>query len=419
MVKKKNDAEIAIIPADRITSELIKANVTEETLKAMEETFMTLKINGLTDKEGLEQVYKSRIQCKNTRILTEKICKQGRESAIAEQKAWIAKEKEITGRIATVEDYLQAQEDVIENEKKRIKEEKEKQEQIRIQNRTAELLKYGMSFNGEQYSLGEVIITATEVKLFDDFTYNTFLSKIELAYKAELARKEEKNRVAKEKAELFAEEHEKLRKEREEFETQKKEQEEKIKAEKEKAEAEQKIIAEEQKKLQEERKKEEDNRIKQRSSVLYGLGMSFTGEKYVFNGIEISLEDVKTKPAEEFEELVRVFLTPKITEKKEELEKQRLAEIEKTKEKTRLETEEKLKKEAEEKQIAEANKIAEEARVAALKPDKEKLAILSVTVATIVLPELTSESGKIKMEEIKVQFSKMVEYLKKAGEGLV
>lgn len=400
-----------VVDPEKINKELVKQNITDQVLVEMKQNFMILKIGGIDDKEGYKKVDEARKLCKNTRVLTTKICKKGREAAVAEQKAWISKEKEITDQISEVEEYLEGQVKVIDEEKAKIKAQKEAEEQERLQTRISKLNKCRMEFNGVEYRLGpELIITATDVKLMDEFTFSGFYAKVEAEFNRLEVLRAEKEAEEKEKAEKLALEQAQLKKEREQFEAEKAEAVKKEKELKDKAEADAKIIAEEKAKIEAEKKKEIELRVKQRASLLHNLGMSFNGEKFLFHDITIDLLVVETSLAENFEELINV-LTSRITAKKEELEKARQAEIEKkAQEKAAAD------KIAAEK-LAADKKIAEE-KEATLKPDREKILVLSAYVKATVFPELTTEAGKAKLEEIKVQFKKFEEYLDKAAEGL-
>lgn len=109
-----------------ITTELAKQNVTEAVIAKLKQDYLPLTINGIEDKEGYKKVHDARIVCRDHRVLAEKICKAGREDAVKEQKAWIAKEKEIVAKISEVEQYLKKQEELVdaEIEAKKIKAER-------------------------------------------------------------------------------------------------------------------------------------------------------------------------------------------------------------------------------------------------------------------------------------------------------
>lgn len=103
-----------------IDSKLQQANITEQVIAKLKSDYLGLTIKGIDDKAGFNAVENARKECKKLRVLTEKICKQGREEAVKIQKDWIAKEKEVSAEISTVEDYLSKQSDAIKEEEKRI-----------------------------------------------------------------------------------------------------------------------------------------------------------------------------------------------------------------------------------------------------------------------------------------------------------
>jgi hypothetical protein len=107
---------VANLEVKKIVTALAEVNVTETVLARFKANYLPLKIDGLGDKEGYEAVKKARLECKNTRVLTEKICKKGREAAIAEQKAWIVKQNQVIAEIKVVEDHLTKEEDWFDTE---------------------------------------------------------------------------------------------------------------------------------------------------------------------------------------------------------------------------------------------------------------------------------------------------------------
>lgn len=104
-----------------ITQELVKSNVTDAVIASLRTKYLPLKINGIEDKEGYDTVHKARIECRDIRILAEKVCKKGREEAVRIQKEWLAKEKEVVAKVQEVELYLKKQEDDIDAQKEAIK----------------------------------------------------------------------------------------------------------------------------------------------------------------------------------------------------------------------------------------------------------------------------------------------------------
>ena len=138
---------VTVIDSTRIENELVKHNLTDSVLAQMRDEYLPLKINGITDRQGYKKVKAARLKCKNTRILAEKICKRGREAALIEQRAWIAKEKEVCTKISEVEEYLEKQETEIDAAREAKRLEDERIERERIQKRVDALTQYGAAID--------------------------------------------------------------------------------------------------------------------------------------------------------------------------------------------------------------------------------------------------------------------------------
>lgn len=109
----ENKNEIVVV--SEIDQALAKENVTEQVIANLKASYGSLTIAGVDDKNGYDMVKLARYECRDLRILAVKIAKKGREHANAVSKAWINKEKEIVAQISEVEDYLQEQQDAIDN----------------------------------------------------------------------------------------------------------------------------------------------------------------------------------------------------------------------------------------------------------------------------------------------------------------
>lgn len=261
-----------IIPVNRIQQALQKENITEQVIAGLRTKYLGLTVKDENDKEGYAIVRAARIECKELRVLATKIAKAGREEAIAEQKAWIAAEKDVTGKIGEVEEYLEKQEAIVadaEKRKKQEQEEKERKEQEererlareKAQGRINDLIKFG------------VAITWQEAVDMPDSVFDLRLKNAKVAFeeaqekkKKEDAQRAEEDRIRKEEQKKFEEEKQRQAEER------KKLDEEKRKAELERIaeearlkgikEAEQKAEREKQEKLDREKKeKEEQERL--------------------------------------------------------------------------------------------------------------------------------------------------------------
>lgn len=97
-------------PNKAVEQELVKSNLTEQAIAQMRQRFMSLKVIDSSDKVGYEAVSTARKEAKKFRVAIEKALKKLREPYVAFQKAVVAKEKDLSGQIEEIEDYLQAQE---------------------------------------------------------------------------------------------------------------------------------------------------------------------------------------------------------------------------------------------------------------------------------------------------------------------
>lgn len=98
---KKQGGEIAVVTVQE--QALLKVNVTEAVLAQLEKDYTGLKIAGVDDKEGIARNKAARKVCRDWRILADRICKEGREDAVREQKLWLEAGKKVIGRIEAVE----------------------------------------------------------------------------------------------------------------------------------------------------------------------------------------------------------------------------------------------------------------------------------------------------------------------------
>jgi len=398
------EPEVEELPLEKvIDTALIKHNVTDAVIASLKEKYSGMKLKSLDDKESYLEIKKSRQEVRRVGILTEKICKHGRQSAIEIQKMWLNKEKDILGKIAEVEDPLNAEIKRFDDELERKEtEEKNKREELYI-NRQAQLSKMGAVYNNGSFELNHISYEVSLIKESDNQMWEEIiLPKYKKVYEEiEAVKVQEEN---KRKEEL-----EKQKKEREEFELKqaefKKQQEafaqKEAELQKQKDEADRKErLAQEQKDSEERIKKGQiiDTRINQ----LRGLGMSFNHiyTAYTFEDINIDMAtEVNLLNDEEWSALIEK-ITPVIAQRKEEsakrifetAEKQKQADIQKALEDERI------------KRQQEEQKKAEELAVAS---DKSKWLHFTSQLSAIQIPEFKSnvykkrlQIAKDKIEEI-------------------
>lgn len=323
-----------------IETKLVQNNVTELVLSALKEKYGGMQLKALDDRESYLELKAAAKDCAKVRTLAVKICKEGREEAVKTQKLWIAKEKEVVGKVAEVEDALDAEIAKFDAEVERKEtEEANKREEAYI-NRQATLTRMGATFADGSFTLGEASFEASLIKgSAQDVWGETIVPKFQVEYE-----KIESVRVAqeKEKAEKEAEmkrQQEELEKQQAEFKRQQQE------FEKQKQGAERAEV---------ERKQQ---LVKSRSAVLRGLGMVYDGTQYDYADIYINLKHMEDLSESEWTNLVS-DTTVKIKEYKD--------------------AEEKRKKEAqlEHERVAEEKRLAdiETAKQEAIQKEKQRIA---------------------------------------------
>lgn len=366
--------EVVAVDVTVIETTLAKHNITETALAELQK-FKDLTVEGIQDKEGYKTADEARKLCKKLRSLTKDLCGKGREHLIAQQKAWVAKEKEIVGKIQDVESYLEGQLKLVDDEKQRIKEEKEARELIQMQERSSLLISLGMKLTGENYILENFAVNVLHLKVYDDFAFYEMIAPIQARA---LEIEQEKQKEAEEFARLQKEqelEREKLRQEKEAFE---KEQLEK----KLKFEAEQKALAEQAAAIKKQQEDLAAGTLKARKSALFALGFSQQHTVLIFKELTIEESEISKQTDLQWNETLDIF-TQKSEEVKKRIETERLQKIEQEKqqaieaERARLlaiEVEKKKAEEAAKEAEILANKKAEEERlrIESLKPDAEK-----------------------------------------------
>lgn len=298
-----------------IDTKLVQSNVTEQVLAALKEKYAGMTLKALDDKESYLELKLAAKDCAKVRNLTTKVCKEGRERAVKEQKLWIAKEKEIIGQVSEIEDPLDAEIAKYDAEvERKATEEKNRQEEAYI-NRQATLTKMGATYTDGSFVLGDASFEAVLIKeSSQDVWEEAIVPKFETEYqKKEAARIAEETKKAEQEAEMKRQQEE-LQRQQAELKAQ---QEEMQRKQQEAANAEQKRVSE---------------LLASRGTILRGLGMSYDGTQFDFADIIVHKNTITTLSENEWTTLVSET-TVKIKEwkdaeakRKEEVKK---AEIEK------------------------------------------------------------------------------------------
>lgn len=214
-----NNQEVIELSLEKvIETKLVQANVTDMVLTELKEKYGNLKLKALDDKESYLELKAAAKVCAKVRTLAVKICKDGREEAVKAQKEWIKKEKEVVGKVAEVEDALDAEVALYDAEVERIAtEEKNRQEEAYI-NRQAVLTKMGATYTNGSFELGDASFEANLIKGASQNIWDEdIVPKFALEYeKIEAVRIAEQKKKAEEEAAIKAEQ-EKLKAEQEAF----------------------------------------------------------------------------------------------------------------------------------------------------------------------------------------------------------
>lgn len=217
----------------KIETELVKANVTQAVINTLKDRYSGMKLASLTDKESYLELKAAAKECSKIRNLAVKCCKAGREDAIAIQKLWVAKEKEVVAEIASVETPLDEEIAKFDAEVERLANEEKRLQEEAYMHRTQALTKMGAAYMDGSFSLGNYSIEASLIKESSADTWNdSILPKFDAEYqkieadRIELQKKKDiEEAELKRKQEELAEEQRKFQDQQAEFKRQKDEQE--------------------------------------------------------------------------------------------------------------------------------------------------------------------------------------------------
>ena len=412
-VEAEEVVEQSVVIIDTINQELEKRNITEEALKTMEEEFPKLMIIDINDKSGYKEVTEAQTMLRNTRTLTIDVCKGARDEHIRIQKNIIKTENAIVDRIKKVEAILAAKRKVIDEEKDRIKNEKDTLEQSRLQERAVKLIEYGMNFTGDAYVLDDIKISVLQVKTADEFVFTTLFAAVETRYKAlqEAKRYEDEQReIAAANAKRILEEQlaqaEVLKQKEAALEARQKALEDAELAAKKAAEERIRLAQEEQEKKQREiaeaEQKAKQELLKARMSSLFALGFAQQGNILAFKELQVNLNTLLEHSDESFDkDLAGIGNAVNVI--KARIEDERIAEIEKAKADA-VTMERKYQEEAEEADRIAAEEIKQiKLRAEAAKPDLEKFNAFCKAISDIPLPEFSTPAYQAFAEVIKAE----------------
>lgn len=375
------------LPLDQVIDKtLVKNNVTEAVITAMKEKYGGMKLSSIDDKQGYIEIKEARKEVRKIGILTEKLCKAGREDAIKIQKLWLSKEKEILDKIDEVQKPLDAEIKRYEDEQERLAQLEIQRKEEQYMKRQTALLKMEARYEGSSFVLGDVSYDVNNIKEADEEIWNdTILPKFQREFAKVEAAKAEEVRLRKEAEEKLRAEQEELRKQQEEMQRQQAE------LQRQKEEADRK----ENERKQQEQSAEQAKRdavINDRIGQLVNLGLNYSPQfnAYIGYGCNVDvLTELKLWNDTEWNDAISK-IAPMVEEVKKKQEQERIAEIHRL-EREKIEQEQ---KEAEYKRLQEEQRKAEELAQAS---DKEKWSALLLQIDAIKFPDFKSPTYKKKL----------------------
>jgi len=124
--------------------ELIKYDITTAAIEKMREEFLTLEVKGFDDTENYKLCHKARMTVRSHRLAIEERRKELKADSIAFGRKVDTAAKDIKVQLEEIESHLQAQQDIIDNEKARVKREAEELRRQHIQDRVTALAQVGV-----------------------------------------------------------------------------------------------------------------------------------------------------------------------------------------------------------------------------------------------------------------------------------
>ena len=254
MAKSKKEADVLEVEAEEIPEvpvevalqlaiehEVKKFDPYEVRMNELKEKYSGIKINGVSDKEGIEKNRLAIGDLRTIRVNTEKERKQIKAPFLKAASDIEAKAQWIISGVSQIEEPLKAQKREIQDEIDRIDREETSRIAERKKVRAAQLTEMGAQFNGVDYVLGDVAYSLDTIAAADGDIYDSkilprynevFQKNVLILIEQERLKREQESKEKAEKEAFeaeqkkFKEQQEQLRKDQEKIEKQKRESEE-------------------------------------------------------------------------------------------------------------------------------------------------------------------------------------------------
>lgn len=194
---------------NKVSSELVKHNVTDSVIASLKEMYSGLKLASNTDTEGYLKIKEARLSVRKVEILGEKAFKKLKEYPNRVRNYILQKEKEFNGKFSDIYPSLDSAIKEYEDEKERVELEEKRRNEEMFASRQAALLKYGANLVGGSFVLGHISYSLDSIKNTDqDFweeivlpKYKAVFDEIQQALVEEEERRKQQAILLKEKEE--------------------------------------------------------------------------------------------------------------------------------------------------------------------------------------------------------------------------
>lgn len=125
--------------------EKLEYPVADDAITELAEEYLSLHIADVNDSEGFKLVHEARMNVKKKRVAIEKTRKQLKKSALEYGRKVDDEAKRLTALIAPIEEHLSSEEDAYNAERDRIRQEEEQKHQAMLRERVRQLAEYGVT----------------------------------------------------------------------------------------------------------------------------------------------------------------------------------------------------------------------------------------------------------------------------------
>jgi hypothetical protein len=161
--------------------EIVTYSITDAGIAKLKADYLPLVVRSVMDMVGYDACRKARIEVKGLRVDIEKRRKELKAESLEFGRRVDAKAKALMEPLTAIESHLQSQQDIVDNEKKRLVQEEERRAEAQFQERVSKLQECGAYFN------------LTDIKLMTEEEYTLKL----LEEQERFARRQEKEAIEK------------------------------------------------------------------------------------------------------------------------------------------------------------------------------------------------------------------------------